>query len=370
MAQFNLNGYTGEVPDATEYLRDNYRNHGLLCSGGYGLVLRVSNRTTEEMLVAKELLRIDLPGEVERAKTEKRAPRRTVSLPDVMREIDCLAILVNNDSFAQIRDFFYDDTYFYIIEEIIDGGDLFDAIAGRINRGEAYLESDARNIVRSLLLGISHMHSLNIVHRDLKPENILVRSNQKYVICDFGLVIKLDNNNSKTNERAGSTNFKAPEQINDYYGKEVDMWALGVITFIIVAGHYPFMHNNESESRDRRSIEQRILDPTYPYFNRREIWNSAHSARNFVEKCLHRDPTMRLTANEALQHPWITGAMVEPNIELTDAVIGIRSLSERRRAINILKHKVIFLTRLNILMRRRRRYNTINTIQEGSDEKN
>jgi serine/threonine protein kinase len=117
-------------------------------------------------------------------------------------------------------DFFYDNQYFYIIEELIASGDLFDAIAVR-NR---YTEANARDVCVSLLRGIQHMHNLNIIHRDLKPENILIHSNElnEMKICDFGLAIALAPGVIHTTGDLGSTRYKAPEILNlEFYGKPV-----------------------------------------------------------------------------------------------------------------------------------------------------
>jgi len=232
MAQFDNiinNNFTGEVPDAALLLHSSYSDTRLVCFGGYGRVLRALNNETHEIVAVKELLRNCLPIEGALARLEKRPARNIVSLEEILREINCLVKVHNHISFVQIKDFFYDNQYFYIIEDFQEGGDLFDAIATR----KRYTESDARDVCRSLLDGIQHMHSLNIIHRDLKPENILVQSNT-YKICDFGLAVALKPETKHTTGNLGSVRYKAPEIFNsEFYGKPVGIQKYIIIVLVL-----------------------------------------------------------------------------------------------------------------------------------------
>lgn len=346
--------YVGEIENAHQYFNDNYDNARLLCYGGFGRVLKVLNKHTNEKVVAKELLRENLEHEQELAREERRPPRRIVKLLEIRREIDCLLKLRMHESFVQMKDFFYDHQYVYIIEELIDGGDLFDAICKLAKQKLKFHESDARNIIRSLLIGIGYMHSKNIVHRDLKPENILVKSNDRYIICDFGLVIELDDH-TQTSERVGTASYMAPEQINGEYGKAVDMWAIGVISYLILCGNYPYHMTrtiNGVPVQYDEGIKGKILNEPVQFNN--PVWDVAPTAKSFVQSLLQKDPNKRLCAQGALQHQWITQPIIEPDIELIDAIISIRSISQRRKAINVLKHKLLFLSKINIMMSKRR----------------
>ena len=223
MAQFHdiqNNNFTGVVEDANLYMLQHYHDLKLICYGGYGRVLRAVNNNTIQLVAVKELLRNHLPIEQRLARLENRPARKLVSLQEIQREINCLIQVQNHDSFIQVIDFFYDNQYFYIIEELIASGDLFDAIAIR-NR---YTEANARDVCVSLLRGIQHMHNLNIIHRDLKPENILVHSNElnEMKICDFGLAISLAPGVIHTTGDLGTVRYKAPEILNlEFYGKPV-----------------------------------------------------------------------------------------------------------------------------------------------------
>ena len=198
------------------------------------------------------------------------------------------------------------------------------------------------------------MHSLNIIHRDLKPENILVKiheNSNNYKICDFGLAqVSLKN---QLTGNLGSVRYKAPEIFNlEFYGKPVDIWALGVIVYVIISGTDPFMRPGEDDRRDRTTIEGRIREGvkfTSP------VWLETPLARDFVEHLLHPDASQRLTADEALQHEWITiGRETIENHELPEALITISSISSRRRAINVLRNTVMFCLKLKSKMRKRR----------------
>ena len=229
MAQFD-NNFTCEVQDAALYMSDKYSDMKLVCFGGYGRVLRAVNNQTHEIVAIKELLRNCLPIEGALARLEKRPERNIVSLDEILREINCLVKVQNHNSFVQIKDFFYDNQYFYIIEDFQAGGDLFDAIATR----KRYTESDARDVCRSLLDGIQHMHLLNILHRDLKPENILVQTNT-YKICDFGLAVALNPETKHTAGNLGSVRYKAPEVFNsEFYGKPVGININIIIILVLI----------------------------------------------------------------------------------------------------------------------------------------
>ena len=130
------------------------------------------------------------------------------------------------------------------------------------------------------------------------------------------------------------------------------MWALGVIVYVIISGTDAFMRKGEDDRRDRKVIEHRINEGV-KFFS--SVWLESPLARDFVEHLLHLDPSQRLTADEALQHNWITiGRETIENHELPEALITISSISSRRRAINVLRNTVMFCLKLKSKMRKQR----------------
>ena len=132
----------------------------------------------------------------------------------------------------------------------------------------------------------------------------------------------------------------------------LDMWALGVIVYVIISGTDAFMRHGEDDNRSKKIIENRIRQGV-EFIS--PVWSEAPLARDFVEHLLHLDPLQRFTVDQALQHEWITtGSDTLETHELPDALITINSISSRRRAINVLKNTVMFCLKLKSRVRERR----------------
>ena len=139
-----------------------------------------------------------------------------------------------------------DARHYYIIMELITGGNLFDMIRSK----RRFSESDAANIVKQILLALNYMHGLKIMHRDLKPENLLCeQSDDGQIIIkltDFGFATKYDPDGQKETLSLGSPLCMAPELCNEEeYDHKVDVWATGILTFVLLSGTYPFKGNSK-----------------------------------------------------------------------------------------------------------------------------
>ncbi|KAJ3299862.1 calcium calmodulin-dependent protein kinase type 1G [Borealophlyctis nickersoniae] len=209
-----------------------------------------------------------------------------------------------HDHIIKLYEMYEIDNKIYLIMELVTGGELFDDI---VRRGK-YTEADAARIVHKVLLAIEYLHELGIAHRDLKPENLLLSdksSNPKIMISDFGLS-KIFNDDEVMKTACGTPGYVAPEVLQRKgYGKEVDLWSLGVITYILLCGYPPFYDQNNVE------LFKQIMAGKYEFD--RPWWdNISESARDFIRHLLVLDPRSRYTAREALAHPYITNSCGTP----------------------------------------------------------
>ena len=180
------------------------------------------------------------------------------------------------------------------------GGELFDRICRKGN----YYESDAADLIRATLSAVAYLHDHGIVHRDLKPENLLFRTpedNADLLIADFGLSRIMDEEQFHVlTTTCGTPGYMAPEIFKKSgHGKPVDVWAIGVITYFLLCGYTPFDRDSNLEEM------QAILVADYS-FTPLEYWRGVSlTAREFIRRCLTVEPSARMTAHEALSHPWI-----------------------------------------------------------------
>lgn len=210
-------------------------------------------------------------------------------------------VSMGHQNILTLVDYFETMNNLYLVVELALGGELFD----RICRKGSYFEADAADLVRAILSAVAYLHDHGIVHRDLKPENLLFRTpedNADLLIADFGLSRIMDEEQFHVlTTTCGTPGYMAPEIFKKTgHGKPVDIWAIGVITYFLLCGYTPFDRDSNLEEM------QAILVADYS-FTPIEHWRSiSQSAREFINRCLTIDPKARITAHEALQHPWIS----------------------------------------------------------------
>ncbi|XP_034445949.1 calcium/calmodulin-dependent protein kinase IGb [Hippoglossus hippoglossus] len=205
---------------------------------------------------------------------------------------------IKHDNVVGLEDFYESRTHFYLIMELVSGGELFDRI---LDRG-VYSEKDASGVIQQVLQAVSYLHQNAVVHRDLKPENILFYSpeeNSKVMISDFGLSKMVDNDIMST--ACGTPGYVAPEVLAQKpYSKAVDCWSIGVITYILLCGYPPFYE--ESETR----LFSKIMKAQYEFDA--PFWDDiSESAKDFIRNMMQKNPSMRYSTDQALRHPWIIG---------------------------------------------------------------
>ncbi|XP_009768687.1 CDPK-related kinase 4 isoform X2 [Nicotiana sylvestris] len=220
-----------------------------------------------------------------------------ISIEDVRREVKILKALSGHQNLVKFYDAFEDANNVYIVMELCEGGELLDRI---LSRGGRYTEEDAKSILVQILNVVAFCHLQGVVHRDLKPENFLFTKKEEDApmkVIDFGLsdFIRPD---QRLNDIVGSAYYVAPEVLHRSYSIEADMWSIGVITYILLCGSRPFWARTES------GIFRSVLraDPNFED----SPWPSVSAeARDFVKRLLNKDHRKRMTASQALAHPWL-----------------------------------------------------------------
>jgi len=187
-----------------------------------------------------------------------------------------------------------------LVMELVPGGDLFDAIV----EATRFTEKDASHMIRDLASAVQYLHSLKIVHRDIKPENLLVVNKSNGILslklADFGLSIEVK---SPMFLVCGTPTYVAPEILDESgYGLKVDIWAVGVITYILLCGFPPF----RSQKQDQEELFDKILRCDYEFL--KPFWDDvSESARDLICRLLVVDVKKRYCAGDILEHPWIQG---------------------------------------------------------------
>ncbi|KAH9695682.1 CDPK-related kinase 5 [Citrus sinensis] len=220
-----------------------------------------------------------------------------IAVEDVRREVKILRALSGHSNLVKFYDAFEDLDNVYIVMELCEGGELLDRILSRCGK---YSEDEAKAVLVQILNVVAFCHLHGVVHRDLKPENFLYTSkdeSSQLKAIDFGLsdFVRPD---ERLNDIVGSAYYVAPEVLHRSYGTEADVWSIGVIAYILLCGSRPFWARTES------GIFRAVLkaDPSFDDGS----WPSLSSdAKDFVKLLLNKDPRKRMTAAQALSHPWI-----------------------------------------------------------------
>ena len=231
-------------------------------------------------------------------KIMKKSTMDSSDLELVRTEIEILKIC-QHPNIIRLYNVFENVEYMYIIMEYCSGGDLFSYLEERNFRVS---EKRASTIIHKMATAVYYMHSFGVAHRDLKPENVLMTSNDDdsdIRILDFGLS-KILGPNEKCDEPYGTLTYCAPEIIVDEpYSKAVDLWSLGIMTYLMVSGKLPF--NSEDENEIARKV---VYDE--PDYVRNPVWkNISPECIDFIKRLLNKDQNKRMTIKGVLEHKWI-----------------------------------------------------------------
>lgn len=270
-------------------IRDVYRLGPVLGSGSFGQVRVCLHRKTDQQFACKIMTKN--PGKMRRPTSQ---PVCFVNM--FKNEINILRSL-DHPNVVKLIETYEDRNFLYAIMEKCDGGELFTKIVKK----RRFSEVEASSLCREMIAAIAYIHSKHVVHRDVKAENFLFSksksSHNRLVLIDFGMSVQLTDPDRYLRQVCGSPHYVAPELIRRYYKKEVDLWALGVVVFLMLYGRYPF------EGADQKAIAQKILkcEPDY----QRSSAPPSDLAIKFIKGLLEKDPAKRFTPQEAMRHPWV-----------------------------------------------------------------
>ncbi|XP_018353388.1 PREDICTED: calcium/calmodulin-dependent protein kinase type 1 isoform X2 [Trachymyrmex septentrionalis] len=268
--------------DRSPSVEDKYILKDLLGTGAFSEVrLAESKEKPGQMFAVKIIDKKALKGKEDSLENEIKVLRR-----------------LTHPNIVQLLETFEDKHKVYLVMELVTGGELFDRI---VEKG-SYTEKDASGLIRQVLEAVDYMHEQGVVHRDLKPENLLYYSSDedsKIMISDFGLSKMEDSGIMAT--ACGTPGYVAPEVLAQKpYGKAVDVWSIGVISYILLCGYPPFYDENDA------NLFAQILRGEFEFDS--PYWDDiSASAKDFIGKLMCVNVEERYTCKQALAHPWISG---------------------------------------------------------------
>ncbi|XP_011301770.1 calcium/calmodulin-dependent protein kinase type II alpha chain isoform X5 [Fopius arisanus] len=270
------------APAACTRFSDNYDLKEELGKGAFSVVRRCVQKSTGLEFAAKVI------------NTKKLSQRDFQKLEREAR----ICRKLQHPNIVRLHESIQEENCHYLVFDLVTGGELFEDIVAR----EFYSEADASHCIQQILESVHHCHHNGIVHRDLKPENLLLASKAKGAavkLADFGLAIELQGDAQAWYGFAGTPGYLSPEVLKkEPYGKPVDIWACGVILYILLVGYPPFW------DEDQHRLYGQIKAGAYDYPS--PEWDTVTpEARNLINQMLTVNPSRRITASEALRHPWI-----------------------------------------------------------------
>ncbi|XP_055608815.1 calcium/calmodulin-dependent protein kinase type 1 [Uranotaenia lowii] len=281
--------------DKQPCIEDKYTIKELLGTGAFSEVRFCELRETGQAFAVKIIDKKALKGKEDSLENEIRVLKRfsaNKSDPNADKNI------FTHPNIVQLYETYEDKAKVYLIMELVTGGELFDRI---VEKG-SYTEKDASCLIRQVLEAVDYMHEQGVVHRDLKPENLLYYStaeDSKIMISDFGLSKMEDSGFMAT--ACGTPGYVAPEVLAQKpYGKAVDIWSIGVISYILLCGYPPFYDENDA------NLFAQILKGEFEFDS--PYWDEiSDSAKDFIKNLMCVNVEKRFTCKQALAHAWISG---------------------------------------------------------------
>ncbi|XP_077310637.1 calcium/calmodulin-dependent protein kinase type II subunit gamma isoform X6 [Lithobates pipiens] len=288
---------------------DEYQLYEELGKGAFSVVRRCVKKSSSQEYAAKII------------NTKKLSARDHQKLEREAR----ICRLLKHPNIVRLHESISEEGFHYLVFDLVTGGELFEDIVAR----EYYSEADASHCIHQILESVNHIHQHDIVHRDLKPENLLLASKCKGAavkLADFGLAIEVQGDQQAWFGFAGTPGYLSPEVLRkDPYGKPVDIWACGVILYILLVGYPPFW------DEDQHKLYQQIKAGAYDFPS--PEWDTVTpEAKNLINQMLTINPAKRITADQALKHPWVCQrSTVASMMHRQETVECLRKFNARRK---------------------------------------
>ncbi|CDW80062.1 protein kinase domain containing protein [Stylonychia lemnae] len=282
----------------TASFKECYKIGKQLGSGAYGEVRLCVHRETGAQRAVKVLKRAQMDQEEEMMLADEIS---------ILRELVSSSDLIMDNKLGSSKHY----------QNICKGGELFDELSSR----KKFSERDAALIMHTILMVVNYCHQKNIVHRDLKPENILLEASKDYdqiKIIDFGSATRQIPSKDLPrprflDQKVGTPYYIAPEVLKQQYNHLCDLWSCGVIAYVLLCGIPPFNGKSDQEIMKKVKIGKFTFHET--------LWGTiSETAKDFITKLLQYDPEKRMTAEEAIQHKWITLNLTEIIYEQIDQI--------------------------------------------------
>ena len=285
-----LNEALSDLAITEEPIKNYYKMGEVMGAGKYGVVKAGKSLSKPGYKVAIKVIKL------EKLKSQYHS---------IVQEILALK-KIDHPNVVKIHEIFKDKKKLYIVMELVEGKELFDYVIAKMKCNE----EEASKITAQLLKTIKYLNQVKICHRDLKPENIIINPETLHVkIIDFGLSA-FYTDYSELTTKVGTPYYVAPEVLDKCYGKECDVWSIGVITYVLLTGCPPFQAKSLPELFKRiRNWDLKYMDSDFEHLSKESY--------RFVKSILCVDPKARLTAEEGLHHQWISGKKSESR-ELND----------------------------------------------------
>lgn len=264
-----------------------------LGKGTYGSVYRIEDKITGEIRACKKV------------------DKKQIKRKDRFKNEIILLKVTDHQNIIKLFDIYEDNFYVYLVMEECQGGELFEVLRERARNSNFYTEREAAGIFKQILSAIVYCHNSGICHRDLKPENILFVYNEQYKyvkLIDFGLSKLFSPSNNNMNSIVGTIYYMSPEVILGTYNEKCDVWSAGVILYIMLCGRPPFFGKTSSE------ITQKILQIKYDFSG--DAWQKVSLESIDLLSRIFVDADKRLSAQEVLNHNWVSHLALNSNEEL------------------------------------------------------
>jgi len=303
---FNKEEFVGKVGGKFE---EKYKIIKEIGSGAFSRCLKVKNKITGVSFACKELSKKNLSD-----------------YKGLMAEVN-LMIKLDHPNIIKLYEVYENESYIYLIMEYCRGGELFDRIIAKTEKGQQYTEKEAASLFKQIMSAINYCHKNGIVHRDLKPENLLFLSkseNSPIKVIDFGMSKRFDSSTKIMNERVGTAYYISPEVLKGKYDEKCDIWSAGVILYIIICG-YPCFNGDTDDDIFKAILKGKIQFPS-PEWD-----NISNDAKELIKK-MCCSPDKRLTAEQVLKEVWVKDNAPNSNKALLPVMMdGIKEYAKSNK---------------------------------------